>query len=124
MRSMGFDSKWIQWIMMCVSTVSYEFCFNGSTIGPIHPSRGLRQCDPLSPYLFLLCAEGLSSTLTIAANEGVIHGSIIGPTAPAITHLLFADDSFLFFRADQVETQAVKKLLNDYEKLSGQSVYF
>lgn len=109
---------------MCVSTVSYEFCFNGSTIGPICPSRGLRQGDPLSPYLFLLCVEGLSSDLSKAAADGTIHGSTISPTAPSITHLLFADDSFLFFRADQMETQAVKQLLIHYEELSGQSVNF
>lgn len=80
-----------------VATVSYEFCFNGSSVGPIQPSRGLRQGDPLSPYLFLLCVEGLSDELSRAANDGVIHGSQISQTTPMVTYLLFADDSFLFF---------------------------
>ncbi|KAL8097405.1 hypothetical protein AgCh_030509 [Apium graveolens] len=124
MRGMGFSQKWIAWMMMCVTTISYEFCFNGSSIGLIQPTRGVRQGDPLSPYLFLLCVEGLSDSLSKAANEGRIHGAQICPTAPTVTHLLFADDSFLFFRANRGETEVIKELLNDYERLSGQSVNF
>ncbi|XP_074378321.1 uncharacterized protein LOC141719854 [Apium graveolens] len=124
MQAMGFCRKWIQWIMLCVTTVSYDFCFNGTSVGPVCPSRGLQQGDPLSPYLFLLCVEGLSNSLDKAAMEGNIHGSQVSNTAPIITHLLFADDSFLFFCANLAETTVVKSLLNDYEALSGQSVNF
>lgn len=83
--------------MLCVTTVSYMVSFNGSTVGPINPSRGLRQGDPLSPYLFLFCVEGLSLSLSKAASEGSITGCQISPSAPKVTHMLFADDSFLFF---------------------------
>lgn len=124
MRVMGFNQRWVSWIMMCVTTVTYEFCFNGTSVGPIQPTRGLRQEDPLSPYLFLLCVEGLSNSLSTAANEGPIHGARICNAAPTVTHLLFADDSFLFFCANHVETETIKNLLNAYEKVSGQSVNF
>lgn len=110
--------------MMCVTTVSYEFCFNGSSIGPIVPMRGLRQGDPLSPYLFLICVEGLSRSLNNAAAAGIIHGAQISQSAPIITHILFADDSFLFFKANISETLAIRSLLKEYEKLSGQSINF
>lgn len=83
--------------MRCVSTVSYEVCFNGMSVGPITPKRGLRQGDPLSPYLFLFCVEGLSNSLDEAEEDGRIHWCRISQSAPNITHLLFADDSFLFF---------------------------
>ena len=124
MRSMGFCRTWNNWIMMCVRMVSYEVCFNGSSIGPIIPEQGIRQGDPFSPYLFLLCAEGFSDSINIAATNGVINGCKISATTPVITHLLFVDDSFLFFRADTIEANAVKDLLNAYEQQSRQSVNF
>lgn len=124
MRDMGFCSKWIDWIMLCVSTVSYDFCLNGSTVGPICPRRGLRQGDPLSPYLFLLCVEGLSNAMDRAQVTGSLHGCRVSPTAPEVTHLLFADDSFLFFRASSEEASRVKNILVRYEEISGKAVNF
>lgn len=103
MKVMGFADKWIRWVMMCVTTVSYMISFNGSSVGPVKPKRGLRQGDPLSPYLFLFCVEGLSQSLSKAANEGIITGCQICSNAPRVTHLLFADDSFLFFKATSEE---------------------
>lgn len=68
MQAMGFCKRWIQWIMLYLCTVSYEFYFNGISIGPVCPSRGLRQ--GFSPYPFLLCLKGLSDVLDKAACEG------------------------------------------------------
>lgn len=61
-------------MMLCVTTVHYSICFNGKTIGPISPRRVLRQGDPISPYLFLLCVEGLSKSIKEAAGANTIHG--------------------------------------------------
>jgi hypothetical protein len=94
---MGFSQKWISWIMLCVETVDYSVILNGSMIGPVVPGRGLRQGDPLSPYLFILCAEGLSALIRKAEGRGDIHGVKICRNAPIVSHLLFADDCFLFF---------------------------
>lgn len=75
----------------------FHTCFNGSYVRPIFPKRGLRQDDLLSPYLSLLCVERLSSSLSQASTNGRIRGCKISVRAPLVTHILFADDNFLFF---------------------------
>jgi hypothetical protein len=99
MTKMGFSTRWVSWIMMCVESVDYNVIVNDRLVGPITPSRGLRQGDPLSPYLFILCAEGLSALIRHAEARGDIHGVKICRNAPIVSHLLFADDSFLFFQS-------------------------
>ena len=96
MIHMGFDSKFIRWIMSCVSSVSFSVLINGSPEGYIVPERGIRQGDPLSPYLFILCAEVLSHMMNKAMVDRSLLGMKIAMQAPAVNHLLFADDSLFF----------------------------
>lgn len=72
----------------------------------------------------MFCVEGLSNLLDNAVGEGQIHGCRVSPAAPKITHLLFADDSFLFFRATKEEATQVKNILNDYADISRQTVNY
>ena len=119
-RKMGFDEKWVALMMKCINSVSYSIFINRDPINVIRPSRGIRQGDPLSPYLFLLCTEGLHSLLYQVEEAGQIHGVSICKKGPRLTHLFFANDSLIFCRAFILECQKVQSLLFYYEKASGQ----
>jgi hypothetical protein len=69
MTKLGFDRRWIKLIMKCVSSVTYRIKINGVLSDTFSPERGLRYGDPLSPYLFLLCAEGFSTLLNNSEDE-------------------------------------------------------
>jgi len=93
MLEMGFAQKWVDWIIFCISSVSYKILLNGSPKGFIKPSRGIRQGDPISPFLFILCTEALVAKLKDAEWHGRIQGLQISRASPSTSHLLFADDS-------------------------------
>ena len=122
MRKMGFDEKWIQLMMICITTVSYSILINGEPKGMINPTRGIRQGDPLSPFLFLLCTEGLNGLIVQAANCGDIKGFALCRNGPRLTHLLFADDNLLFCRATNQECSNILEILEVYGGCSGQQI--
>ena len=76
-------------IMQCISTVSYSIQINGVAYGCIKPTRGIRQSDPLSPYLFLLCAEGFSLMICQVAKRQMLNGVSICRGCPMVNHLFF-----------------------------------
>ena len=82
MLKLGFSERWISLVLMCISTVSYSVLINGEARGSIVPSRGLRQGDPISPYLFLLCGEGLSAMLRKEEELGNIRDISVCRGAP------------------------------------------
>lgn len=87
-------------------------------MGPILPSRGIRQGDPLSPYLFIFCAEGLSALMSHYENKNWIHGVKVCCQAPIISHMLFVDDIYLFCKANVEEAMKVMEMLGVFEKSS------
>jgi hypothetical protein len=120
MRKIGFADKWIKWIMTCVKTVRFSVRFNGKLLESFTPTRGLRQGDPLSPYLFLFVADGLSSLLQKQINMGNIQELQICRRSPGISHLLFADDSLLFFKANMEQASKINVVLPTYVASTGQ----
>lgn len=95
LQKLGFYDWWVHLVIKCVCSVKYTVMHGSNEMGPITPSRGIRQGDPLSPYLFILCAEGLSALIRRYEQEGLIHGVKICRGALVVTHTLFADDSYL-----------------------------
>uniref|UniRef100_A0A803Q6P7 Reverse transcriptase domain-containing protein n=1 Tax=Cannabis sativa TaxID=3483 RepID=A0A803Q6P7_CANSA len=121
---MGFDRRVISLIMFCVSTVRYKITHGGHSMGPINPERGLRQGDPLSPYLFLICAEGFSSLLKAFERHHRIFGIRVAKSAHVVSHMLFTDDSYVYCKAKEEEAASILHILQLYEMASGQQVNF
>ena len=120
MNRLGIDEQWIDIIMICLSLVRYKVRFNSQETDMFTPLRGIRQGDPLSPYQFLICAEGLSSMLQYEEEVGGIDGIRVCRNAPSVSHLLLADDSLIIMRADMLHATSLQQVLETYCANSGQ----
>ena len=120
MEKMGFGERWVRLVMECISMVSYSILVNGEPKGEITPSREIRQSDPLSSYLFLLCSEGLNRLIQGAVREDKIRGFSLCRNGPRNSHLFFVDDTLLFCRAKMRDLLALQDILNLYEQAFGQ----
>ena len=119
---MGFGSRWLSWIKWCISTVSFSVLINGSLAGFFPSSRGLRQGDPLSPYLFVIGIEALSCLINRAVEGNYLSGSRIADGRwedLSISHLLYADDTLLFCEADIDQLKFISWILMCFEAMSG-----
>ena len=123
-HKMGFDPRWINIMLECISSVQYRVLLNGQPRGFITPQRGLRQGDPLSPYLFIMCTEALIVNIKKAERVKQLTGLKVARACPAISHLLFADDSLFFCKANKEECQTIFRILKEYETVSGQQINF
>ncbi|MCH80340.1 cysteine-rich receptor-like protein kinase [Trifolium medium] len=127
MSKMGFQSKWRKWIMECISSVSASVLVNGSPTDEFQFGRGLRQWDPLSPFLFLMAAEELNVMLKAAVDGGLYKGYLMGDTLDQqvhISHLQFADDTLLVGEKSWANIRVLKAILILFELISGLKVNF
>ena len=108
--------------MGMITSVSFSVMFNGEKLESFQPSRGLRHGDPISPYLFLIAAEGLSCLLKSSSESTSLEGIKVAPTAPVVNHLLFVDDSLLLFKSSNEGAVAFSNLLDFYCRASGQKI--
>ena len=124
LRAYGFAPVWVKWIMICVTSVKFSVRFNGQLLDLFQPSCGLRQGDPLSPYLFLFVAYGLSALFDSATILGNVSPVKICRSAPGISHLLFADDTMLFLTAESSQSEALKKVLSSFSMATGLQINY
>lgn len=124
MEKMGFNQRWVDLIMNCVETVNFLILLNGEPRRCFTPNRGLRQGDPLSPYLFLLCVEGLSALLNWEEQRHLLIGLRINKYCPSINHLFYADDNLIFFKVAEQDCQTLKRIFKTYSRASGQIINF
>lgn len=117
-----FHKRMIQLIMQCVRLASFSVLVNGDPNGPIIPSRGLRQGGSLSPYLFLLCTKGLVSLLKNSDINNDLRGIKVCRHAPSVNHLLFTDDSLIFYKTNSFSSHQLLDILQKYVVALGQCI--
>ncbi|GAA0142021.1 hypothetical protein LIER_35499 [Lithospermum erythrorhizon] len=122
LRQSRFGEKCVPLIMEYVESVTYSVLVNGEQTGFLQPGRFLRQGDPLSPYLFIICTEGLISLLKAACSRGDLQGVQMGQGMDPLTHLMLVDDTFLYGHAIIQEAHVFKSIFHTYEHWSGQLV--
>ena len=115
----NFPPDLIQLIMSCVSTVSTSILFNRGVLDPFLPSRGIRQGDPLSPCLFILCMEMLGRIIDDKCTNNLWNPVKASAGGPAFSHLFFADDLLLFAKANSLNCESVRDAVEEFCMISG-----
>ena len=116
------DEKSISLIMNCVSQASSSVLVNGKKSERFHHSRGLRQGDPMSPYLFNICLEALSQMIHKECEEKEWTPFGVGRKKVPVSHLMFADDLILFGRVDETTAFSVRRTFERFCEFSGQKI--
>ncbi|KAF7815186.1 ribonuclease H [Senna tora] len=109
LRKMHFPSNWIQLIMQCITTISYNLLINGNLTVDFQPSCGIRQGDPISSHLYILCANVLSCLNKKEVEAKLWRGIMIGRGTVEISHLMYADDTMLFFEDNLPTNKTLRK---------------
>lgn len=118
----GFGKRWIQWIMRCLDHPYFSVMINGVSKGFFSSSKGIRQGDPLSPFLFTLVADGFNALMSRAVDLGLIKGFRSSHSGPTVSHLQFANDTICFVDASSDQVANLKLISNFFECISGLKV--
>nr|KYP67311.1 hypothetical protein KK1_013638 [Cajanus cajan] len=124
MERMGFPSKWRMWIQECLSTARVSVLLNGSPSSEFGVGRGLRQGDPLAPFLFLIVAEGFHALMAKAVEFQVFVGYEAGQEAVLVSHLQYADDTLVIGEASLQNIWAIKAIFQLFKVVAGLKVNF
>ena len=121
---MGFNNKWILWIRGCLESASMSVLVNGCPTEEFKPSRGLRQGDPLAPFLFLVVAEGLSGVVRQALKNNLLSGLKIGKNELEVCILQFADDTLFLCENTFSNVVTLKAILRGFKLAFGLKINF
>ncbi|PNX94494.1 ribonuclease H, partial [Trifolium pratense] len=122
LMEVGYPMKWIDVVMTAVTSVRTNVKWNGKRADYFHPQCGIRQGDPISPYLFVICMDKLSHLIMQEVQEGKWKPMRAGRNGPLISHLMFADDLILFAEANVDQLQVVLNVIDRFCQMSGQQV--
>eukprot|EP00253_Pinus_taeda_P036591 PITA_36591 len=118
LNAFGFDNAWIRWVSSLISSAFFSILINGIPTSTFRASRGIRQGDPLSPFLFIIMAEGLGRSIKNSIQSQVLKGISLHQT-PTISHQQFVDDNMIFGYSSVQEARALNSLLLLFSKASG-----
>jgi len=124
MGRLGFCGKWVQWIRGCLESATVSVLVNGSPTKEFKPTRGLRQGDPLAPFLFLIVAQGLVGLVKQATRKNLLSGVKIGDKKVEVNLLQFADDTLFVCESNVQNIMCIKAILRCFELSSGLKVNF
>lgn len=124
MEGFAFCDRWRMWIRGCVQSATTSVLVNGSSSGKFSLERGLRQGDPLLPFLFLLAAEGLGLLITKACTKGLLSPAVIGKDKVVLSYLQYADDAVFVCKSGVENVCGIKRILCLLELVSGLKVNF
>jgi hypothetical protein len=124
MRRVGMCEKWVAWMKACVFGGSMSVLVNGSPTEEICIQRGLKQGDPLAPFLFLLVAEGFSGLMRNAVDRNLFEGFAFGDNCMVVSHLQYADDTLCIGKPTVENLWALKSILRGFEMVSGLKINF
>ena len=110
--------------MSCITSTSLAVLVNGERLDTFTPSRGIKQGDPLSPYIFILCMENLAWLIHNEVEAGNWSEIRVSRNDPSFTHLFFADDLVLFAKATNKNCTTINKILRTFCDISGQKINF
>lgn len=119
MECKGFGGRWRRWIRGCVSSVNFSIMINGRPRGRFRASRGLRQGDPLSPFLFTMVVDMLGRIMDKGVERDLVKGFSIGRDGVSISHLQFADDTLFLLDDTRANLGRVNALLRFFSECSG-----
>lgn len=119
---MGFNAHLCSLIMNCISSASLAILWNGQKLSSFTPSRGLRQGDPLSPYLFVLTMEVLGHSIQRQVIDRSWRPIKLSKEGPPISHIFFADDLLLFGETSYSQARVIEHVLTEFCAFSGQRV--
>jgi hypothetical protein len=123
MEKMGFSEGWLKWMRACIFNSSMSVLVNGSPTEDFTVGRGLRQGDPLSPFLFLIAAEGLAGLMRRAVALGKFKGYQVSDNIQ-FQMLQFADDTIILGEGTRENLWTIKTLLRSFELVSGLKINF
>jgi hypothetical protein len=122
LEAYGFDTTWIDWIMHLTSSTFFSILVNGVPSQPFSPTRGIRQGDPLSPFLFVIMVEGLGRYINASIEDGSLKGLPLHNLQLTTSHSQFVDDTLLMNTPTAQEANKLKTILTDFAEASGTSL--